>query len=95
MITDTAEAPPATGPARLTNVELGELIGLSHSSASRVRSGQRAPGYRVMLAIERHFQWALQDQVRVLDQDRQTYGEELERHATAYLERRAGATAAA
>lgn len=77
MSTDTAEAAPAA-PARLSNVELGELIGLSHSSASRVRSGQRAPGYRVMLAIARVFKWPFEEQVAVLDKSRAKYGAQLE-----------------
>jgi len=85
MTTDTVEA----APGRLSNVELGELIGLSHSSASRVRSGQRAPGYRVMLAIERCFGWTIQDQVKLLDTDRHEYAAELERQAAAFLKRQA------
>ncbi len=87
MDTETTAAAP-TAAARLSNVELGELIGLSHSSASRVRSGQRAPGYRVMLAVEKHFDWTLQDQVKTLDRSRAKYGETLEEKATAYAAQR-------
>lgn len=86
MSTDTIEAAPAV-PARLSNVELGELIGLSHSSASRVRSGQRAPGYRVMLAVERAFGWTMQDQIRILDESRAKYGETLESRAESWRQR--------
>jgi hypothetical protein len=87
MSTETIEAAPAA-PARLSNVELGELIGLSHSSASRVRAGHRAPGYRVMLAIERVFGWPFKDQIAVLDRSRVKYGETLESHVEAWRQRR-------
>lgn len=87
MSTDTVEAAPVV-PARLSNVELGELIGLSHSSASRVRSGQRAPGYRVMLAIEREFGWPFKDQIAVLDRSRGDYGRQLEKRVETWRQRR-------
>jgi transcriptional regulator with XRE-family HTH domain len=48
----------------MTNQEVGELIGLSHSAVSRIRSGQRFPGLNVMLTISQQFDWPLDDQMQ-------------------------------
>ena len=46
----------ATAPARpLTNQELGDLIGCTHSMASRLRSGKRLPGLDTLERIQREF----------------------------------------
>lgn len=45
-----------TAPARpLTNQELGELIGCTHSMASRLRAGKRLPGLDTLQNIQRVF----------------------------------------
>ncbi|HXJ66020.1 MAG TPA: helix-turn-helix transcriptional regulator [Actinomycetota bacterium] len=54
-------------PTTSTNRELGARIGLSHSSISRIRHGQRLPSLAVMRAIERELGWALADQLKARD----------------------------
>jgi transcriptional regulator with XRE-family HTH domain len=72
---------PATAPSpRVSNQELGELIGLSHSSVSRLRSGERGTSVEVMLKIERLLQWDLHDQIKRRDDG--TYADKLERLLT-------------
>lgn len=47
----------------MTNQALGQLVGLSHSSVSRLRSGERGTSVAVMLKIEEVFGWDLRDQI--------------------------------
>ena len=47
---------------RLSNVELGRLIGLDHSSASRLRRGERGASVAVMVKIEELFGWPVREQ---------------------------------
>jgi len=46
-----------------TNRQVGDRIGLSHSSVSRIRAGERIPSVDVMVVIEREYGWTLADQV--------------------------------
>lgn len=78
--TDVAPVP------RVTNQELGELIGLSHSSVSRLRSGERGTSTTVMLQIEKVLKWDLHDQIQRRDDG--TYAQELERLASAWKARK-------
>lgn len=48
----------------MTNEEIGKLIGLTHSAVSRLRRGERLPSIEVMVAIAKHFDWSVADQVR-------------------------------
>jgi hypothetical protein len=50
---------------RVTNGEIGKLIGLSYSAVSRLRRGERLPSVEVMVAIGEHFSWGVADQVKV------------------------------
>jgi len=49
---------------KLTNEQVGQLIGLSYSAVSRLRSGNRFPSLEVMYKIEAAFDWPIQDQLR-------------------------------
>jgi len=84
-------APPtpetaASSPPRVTNQELGEAIGLSHSSVSRLRSGERGTSTTVMLRIEAEFGWNLHDQLKRRDDG--SYAAELERRLADWKTRR-------
>lgn len=46
-------APAILASMVLSNKELGDLIGVSHSMASRIRNGRRLPGTRTLGAINR------------------------------------------
>lgn len=71
-------APTTTAPSpRVSNQELGELIGLSHSSVSRLRSGERGTSVQVMLKIEDVLGWDLHDQIA--QRDKGKYAAKLER----------------
>lgn len=70
----TATIAPAP---RVSNQELGVLIGLSHSSVSRLRSGERGTSVQVMLKVERLLSWDLHDQIA--QRDKGKYAEKLER----------------
>jgi hypothetical protein len=50
---------------RMTNGEIGKLIGLSYSAVSRLRRGERLPSVQVMVAIQDAFGWGVADQVWV------------------------------
>lgn len=45
----------------LTNEQLGERIGVTHSMASRIRNGHRLPGTQTLRAIHREFGIPLDD----------------------------------
>jgi transcriptional regulator with XRE-family HTH domain len=47
----------------MTNQEVGELIGLSHSAVSRIRRGERNPSFDVMMKIDQKFDWPLEQQI--------------------------------
>lgn len=47
-----------------TNREVGDRIGLSHSSVSRIRAGERIPSVDVMVVIQTQYGWTLPDQVK-------------------------------
>lgn len=47
----------------LTNQQVGELIGLTYSAISRLRSGGRLPSIPTMYAIEAAFGWPVADQM--------------------------------
>lgn len=71
----TVEAPPV--PVRMTNVALGKLLGLDHSSVSRLRRGHRGCSVQVMLRLDDVLGWTVREQVKALDAG--TFGGELER----------------
>lgn len=78
--TDTPHVP------RVTNQEIGELVGLSHSSVSRLRSGERGTSTTVMLQIEKVYGWDLHDQIKRRDDG--SYAAELERRALEWKTRK-------
>jgi transcriptional regulator with XRE-family HTH domain len=54
---------------RLSNTALGELLGVSHATVSRIRSGDRNPGLDVMIQIAKLTGWSIDDQVKARDLD--------------------------
>lgn len=46
----------------LTNREMGEKIGVTHSAVSRIRNGIRKPSLEVMRKIDKRFGWTVQAQ---------------------------------
>lgn len=47
---------------RISNIKLGELLGLSHASVSRIRSGDRLPSLDVMHKISYLTGWTMDEQ---------------------------------
>lgn len=70
---------------RVSNQEVGELIGLSHSSVSRLRSGERGTSVQVMLKVEKLLGWDIHDQIE--QRDKGKYAEKLERLLTEWKRR--------
>lgn len=62
---------------RISNIQLGKLIGLSHASVSRIRSGDRLPSIRAMARIARLCDWSIDDQVAAREAG--NYPEEFEK----------------
>jgi transcriptional regulator with XRE-family HTH domain len=58
----------------LSNEEFGRRIGVSHSMASRIRSGKRLPGTRVIGKIHREFDIPLEALVAAHDEGREAFG---------------------
>lgn len=48
----------------LTNEQIAQMIGLTHSAVSRLRTGDRKPSVKTMFAIEAAFGWAAADQLQ-------------------------------
>lgn len=67
----------AAPAARITNVALGQLLGLDHSSASRLRRGQRGCSIEVMIRIEDLLGWPVRAQHTAFVAG--TFSDELER----------------
>lgn len=47
----------------MTNQEVATLIGLSHSSVSRIRKGERSPSLEAMVRIDSTLNWPIDQQV--------------------------------
>lgn len=47
----------------LSNIALGDSLGVSHATISRIRSGDRTPSVDLMLRISKLMDWALEEQV--------------------------------
>lgn len=52
----------AHAPTRLSNIALGRILGLDHTSISRLRRGERGCSVAVMLRIEETFGWSVREQ---------------------------------
>ena len=46
----------------LSNGKLGELLGVSFATASRIRSGARLPSIEVMYRVKQLWGWSMDDQ---------------------------------
>lgn len=49
---------------RVTNTELGNLLGLSHVQVHRIRNATRQPSIEAMVRIEDVLGWPIKDQVK-------------------------------
>lgn len=64
-----------------SNTALGELLGVSHATVSRWRSGDRLPELANMQKIAKILGWSLDDQVKARDSGR--YASEFSRRVAA------------
>lgn len=68
----------------MTNRELGNLIGVTFSMASRLQSGDRTPGIETMQRIQDAFDWPIDDQAKLRKKGGKTYARELNRRITVW-----------
>jgi plasmid maintenance system antidote protein VapI len=47
----------------LSNVALGDSLGVSHATISRIRSGNRTPSTDLILRISKLFDWSIEEQI--------------------------------
>lgn len=59
-----------------TNIAVGEALGLSHATVSRIRTGDRKPSLGFMLAVEKTMRWKLG--VQAVHRQNATYAENFE-----------------
>lgn len=64
--------------AAITNREVGDRIGLTHSSVSRLRCGSRGPSFDTMCRIVREFDWTISQQI-VAKTSAEGYGHHFEK----------------
>lgn len=69
--------------ATITNTDLADKIGVTHSMASRIRSGHRHPGLDTMARIRDLLGWPLDDQVA--HRKAASYAPEFERRLVAHF----------
>lgn len=74
----------ATAVPAMTNQQLGELIGCTHSMASRIRRGKRLPGDETMVRVHEALGWELDSQVRAKLRGSDFYGTELRRRLSGF-----------
>lgn len=72
----------------MTNEQLGNRLGVSHSMASRIRSGQRLPGTRTLGKFAREFDVSLEECHKAYEKGPDAFGKLVQRYAP-----RNGATA--
>lgn len=53
-------------PRDVTNVAVAEVLGVDHSTVSRIRSGQRYPSRELMRRISEKFNWKVVHQLDYL-----------------------------
>lgn len=66
----------------VTNPEVGKLLGISYSGASRIRSGGRYPSIAVMRKVQAAYGWPINEQAALIPEDgsrNMDYANELER----------------
>ena len=66
-------------PATISNEEFGRRVGVSHSMASRMRSGVRLPGVRTMARISKEFGIPLEELVAKHEEGPEAFGAMLRR----------------
>lgn len=62
--------------AKITNVEVGKLIGVGHTMVSRIRSGDRLPSRTLLYRIAVEFNWDMFEQMSAIEA--KTYHEQFE-----------------
>jgi transcriptional regulator with XRE-family HTH domain len=69
----------------MTNREVAELLGLTHSAVSRLRAGNRLPNLDTMSRIETALNWPAGDQFIVkYNHGSAAYSQELENRISAF-----------
>jgi len=48
--------------ATVTNQQVAEDLGITHSMVSRIRSGERIPSLNIMLKMHEEWDWPLEEQ---------------------------------
>lgn len=77
---------------KLSNRELGELVGLNHTTISRIRASTRWPSVPAMQRIEKVLSWPVAEQISCranTSREVTKYAKELERRVRRYLATRA------
>jgi transcriptional regulator with XRE-family HTH domain len=69
-------------PRSMSNPEVGDLLGVHFTFASRIRSGRRTPSLTTMVKIRDVFDWSLDDQAKAIQNG--TYPALLEQRIDAY-----------
>lgn len=67
----------------LTNETLGQALGVTHATISRIRSGSRLPSGEVMSAIAVLMEWPIEEQMKLKlasTEDAPTYAEQFKEH---------------
>lgn len=64
----------------LTNSELGERLGCSHSMASRLRAGKRLPGHASLPRVLQALDIPLDEGVRAYSKGPEAFGRLVRRH---------------
>lgn len=69
---------------RVTNIELGTLLGLSHVQVHRIRTGTRHPSVEAMSRIKDHLGWDIGSQVKARMSGGGRYAREFEKAVERY-----------
>lgn len=76
-------------PATMTNQEVGNLIGCTHSMASRLRAGKRLPGLPTLERIHETLEVPWEDLLLARRAGAPTFGKLLQSAVTEYAAKRA------
>jgi len=53
--------------SRVTNVRLGEMLGISHAQVSRLRSGHRPATLNTLISVRDALGWSVEEQVAAFE----------------------------
>jgi transcriptional regulator with XRE-family HTH domain len=69
----------------MTNQEVADMLGITHSAVSRLRAGNRLPNLDTMARIETALDWPATDQFKVkYNHGPAAYSQELENRISAF-----------